>query len=177
MMRMANGEIDEFKTAFQQGCPKFLSPTTVAYEGANLSKIPLIHQCHVFLEGIENQINIPVLRGYLKLYTSIPLSKLTTFTRPKALRDKRDGEATDSEIDALVGKLLAFKMVVNELGKETIERYEVEDTTVDLDFYIDKDMINIADTKMARRVTEYFIKSISKLREMRRNVKQIKSRH
>ncbi|KIH61199.1 hypothetical protein ANCDUO_08536 [Ancylostoma duodenale] len=37
--RMTNGDLDEFRLAFQMGCPKFLSPTTVVYEGSNLSKV------------------------------------------------------------------------------------------------------------------------------------------
>lgn len=33
-------DIDEFRNAFQQGCPKFLSPTSVAfYNGHNLAKV------------------------------------------------------------------------------------------------------------------------------------------
>uniref|UniRef100_A0A183CS90 Eukaryotic translation initiation factor 3 subunit L n=1 Tax=Globodera pallida TaxID=36090 RepID=A0A183CS90_GLOPA len=66
MLRMANGDIDEFRNAFQQGCPKFLSPTTVVYEGSSVAKEPLIRQCNAFLEGIESQISLPILRGYLK---------------------------------------------------------------------------------------------------------------
>lgn len=32
-------DIDEFRLAFQQGCPKFLSPTTVVYDGPNQAKV------------------------------------------------------------------------------------------------------------------------------------------
>lgn len=60
MLRMSNGyffkinlfiqkkiiflsDIDEFRNAFQQGCPKFLSPTSVAfYNGHNLAKVNYI---------------------------------------------------------------------------------------------------------------------------------------
>uniref|UniRef100_A0A914RXB7 Uncharacterized protein n=1 Tax=Parascaris equorum TaxID=6256 RepID=A0A914RXB7_PAREQ len=72
-------DIDEFRVAFQQGCPKFLSPTTVVYEGLNQAKEPLIRQCNAFLEGIESQIMLPILRGYLKLYTTLPTKKLASF--------------------------------------------------------------------------------------------------
>lgn len=34
-----SSNIDEFRLAFQQGCPKFLSPTTVVYEGPNQAKV------------------------------------------------------------------------------------------------------------------------------------------
>jgi len=160
MLRMSNGDLDEFRNAFQQGCPKFLSPTIVVYEGGNMAKEPLIRQCNAFLEGIESQIYGPILRGYLKLYTSLPLKKLASFM-----------DVPSGEMDTFTGKLLTYKMIVNELGKETLERSEVDDSTLDLDFYIDKDMIIVADTKVARRVGEYFIKHIIKLQEVTQKVK------
>lgn len=161
MNRMSNGDIDEFRLAFQQGGPKFLSPTTVVYEGLNQAKEPLIRQCNAFLEGIESQIMLPILRGYLKLYTTLPTKKLASFM-----------DVPEAEYDTFVGKLLTFKMIVNELGKESADRSEIDDSTTDLDFYVDKDMIVIADTKVARRICEYFIKHIQKLQEINQKLKQ-----
>lgn len=45
---------------------------------------------------------------------------------------------SDSEYDTFVGKLLTFKMIVNELGKESADRGEIDDSTTDLDFYVDR---------------------------------------
>ncbi|VDK83300.1 unnamed protein product [Litomosoides sigmodontis] len=162
MNHMSNGNIDEFRLAFQQGCPKFLSPTTVVYEGPNQAKEPLLRQCNAFLEEIESQIMLPILRGYLKLYTTLPTRKLASFM-----------DVSDADYDSFVGKLLSFKMIVNELGKECIDRCEIDDSTTDLDFYVDKDMIIIADTKVARRIGEYFVKQIQKLQEVNRKLKEL----
>lgn len=161
LTRMANGDLDEFKAAFQLGCPKFLSPTTVVYEGSNQSKEPLIRQCQTFLEGIESQIAVPVLRGYLKLYTSLPTHKLASFM-----------DVGEVDYDSFLGKLLSFKMLVGELGKDDGEG-EVDESTTDIDFYVDKDMIFIADTKVARRVGEHFVKHINKLNEVQKMLKKI----
>uniref|UniRef100_A0A7E4VY36 Eukaryotic translation initiation factor 3 subunit L n=1 Tax=Panagrellus redivivus TaxID=6233 RepID=A0A7E4VY36_PANRE len=161
MSRMANGDSDEFRNSFQQGCPKFLSPTTVVFDGGNQSKEPLIRQCNAFLEGIDSQIWLPILRGYLKLYTTLPLKKLASFMDVK-----------EQEHDTFIAKLLSFKMIVNELGKATIGGQE-EDASMDLDFYVDKDMIIVADTKVARRVGEYFIKHITKLQDVMRKIKAL----
>lgn len=38
-----------------------------------------MRQCNAFLEGIESQIMLPILRGYLKLYTTLPTKKLASF--------------------------------------------------------------------------------------------------
>ncbi|VDK80010.1 unnamed protein product [Onchocerca ochengi] len=162
MNHMSNGNIDEFRLAFQQGCPKFLSPTTVVYEGPNQAKEPLLRQCNAFLEEIESQIMLPILRGYLKLYTTLPTRKLASFM-----------DVSDADYDSFVGKLLSFKMIVNELGKECMDRCEIDDSTTDLDFYVDKDMIIIADTKVARRIGEYFVKQIQKLQEVNRKLKEL----
>jgi len=161
MTRMANGDIDEFRNAFQQGCPKFLSPTTIVFEGTNMAKEPLTRQCNAFLEGIESQIWLPILRGYLKLYTTLPLKKLASFMDIK-----------EQDNDSFIAKLLSFKMIVNELGKETIGG-DAEDSSMDLDFYVDKDMIIVADTKVARRVGEYFIKHITKLQDVTRKIQEL----
>uniref|UniRef100_A0A1I7ZQG7 Eukaryotic translation initiation factor 3 subunit L n=1 Tax=Steinernema glaseri TaxID=37863 RepID=A0A1I7ZQG7_9BILA len=162
MLRMTNGDIDEFKNAFQTGCPKFLSPTTVAFDGPNVSKEPLTRQCNAFLEGIESQISLPILRGYLQLYTSLSTEKLAGFM-----------DVAPTDYDTFIGKLLTFKMIVNELGKETNDGGDVDDSTTDLDFYVDKNMIVIADTKVGRRVGEYFIKHVQKMQEVAEKLKAI----
>ncbi|KHN75659.1 Eukaryotic translation initiation factor 3 subunit L, partial [Toxocara canis] len=159
MNRMSNGDIDEFRVAFQQGCPKFLSPTTVVYEGLNQAKEPLIRQCNAFLEGIESQIMLPILRGYLKLYTTLPTKKLASFM-----------DVAECDYDSFIGKLLTFKMIVTELGKGSNDHGDIDDSTTDLDFYVDRDMIIIADTKVARRIGEYFVKHIQKLQEVSHHI-------
>ncbi|PIO62934.1 hypothetical protein TELCIR_15486 [Teladorsagia circumcincta] len=109
-------------------CPKFLSPTTVVYEGSNLSKEPLLRQSQAFLEGVEAQMALPVLRGYLKLYTSLPTKKLASFM-----------DVDDKNYDSFLGKLLTYKMVVNELGKDSLASSNDDDEpNTDIDFYVDK---------------------------------------
>ncbi|KHN84099.1 Eukaryotic translation initiation factor 3 subunit L [Toxocara canis] len=115
---------------------------------------PLIRQCNAFLEGIESQIMLPILRGYLKLYTTLPTKKLASFM-----------DVAECDYDSFIGKLLTFKMIVTELGKGSNDHGDIDDSTTDLDFYVDRDMIIIADTKVARRIGEYFVKHIQKLQE------------
>jgi len=123
----------------------------------NFSKEPTLLQSRVFMEEVKQQIMIPVLRGYLKLYTTMPVAKLASFV--------------DVPENELISSLLSFKHKMcdvsrNELGAE-------DDSTTDLDFYIDKDMIHVADTKVARRYGEYFIRHIQKLMELNKNLSKI----
>ena len=43
----------------------------------------------------------------------------------------------------------------------------------EVDFYIDKNMIHIADTKVARRYGDFFIRQIHKFDELNRGLKKI----
>ncbi|TMS34514.1 hypothetical protein L596_002092 [Steinernema carpocapsae] len=171
MVRMANGaplspasfyENSRHRRVPQRVSDRLPSPTTVAFEGANVSKEPLTRQCNAFLEGIESQISLPILRGYLQLYTSLSTEKLAGFM-----------DVAEKDYDTFIGKLLTFKMIVSELGKEARDGVDVEDSTTDLDFYVDKNMIVIADTKVGRKVGEYFIKHIQKLQEVSKKLKAI----
>jgi len=44
----------------------------------------------------------------------------------------------------------------------------------EVDFYIDKDMIHIADTKVGRRYGDYFIRHIHMCDELNRSLKSLK---
>ncbi|CAI5441908.1 unnamed protein product [Caenorhabditis angaria] len=166
IMHMANGNIDEFRNAFSTGCPKFLSPTTVVYEGTNQSKEPLLRQLQSFLEGIESQMALPVLRGYLKLYTTLPTKKLASFM-----------DVDNDHYDSFLGKLLTYKMIVNELGKDgVLANNDDDEPQTDIDFYVDRDMICIADTKVARHVGEHFIRHIQKLHEVQQVLARLENK-
>lgn len=39
-----------------------------------------------------------------------------------------------------------------------------EQTTLDIDFYVDKDMVHISDTKIARHYGDYYVQQVLKLR-------------
>ena len=43
----------------------------------------------------------------------------------------------------------------------------------EVDFYIDKNMIHIADTKVARRYGDFFIRQIHKFDELNRGLRKI----
>ncbi|KHJ80678.1 hypothetical protein OESDEN_19644 [Oesophagostomum dentatum] len=65
-------------------------------------------------------------------------------------------------------------MIVNELGKDSIATPTDDDEpNTDIDFYVDKDMICIADTKVARRVGEHFIRHMQKLHEVQKLLKKL----
>ncbi|KAH7943389.1 hypothetical protein HPB52_007792 [Rhipicephalus sanguineus] len=123
-------------------CPKFLNPvppplnaaTLENKETRNYAKEPLQQQLNVFLSEVEGQLMIPTIRSFLKLYTTMPVSKLASF-----LEDSDGSSSLDGEFQS---------------GS-------------DVDFFIDRDMIHIADTKVARRYGDFYIRQYHKFEEVR----------
>ena len=78
---------------FNFSCPKFVSPTQppIVPPHTNTHLEPTARQWRVFEEELDIQAKIPGTRRYLKLYTTMPLSKLAGFM-----------EVSDSELLSLL---------------------------------------------------------------------------
>ena len=144
MNKMSRGELPEFEASFTFSCPKFLSPVPPNYDDVNfdgdaLHKEPLRLQLKVFMDEVQQQLMLPTIRSYLKLYTTMPLDKMAGFMEmpPEEFRNH----------------LLAFKhKMKNVVWTKGTSGLEGEfQSGSEVDFYIDKNMIHIADTKVARR--------------------------
>ena len=75
----------EFEACYTFACPKFLSAIPPSLEeapsaaGEALHKEPLRLQMKVFMDEVKQQMLLPTVRSYLKLYTSMPLEKLADY--------------------------------------------------------------------------------------------------
>ncbi len=105
---------------------------------------------------------LPTVRSYLKLYTSMPLDKLAKYM--------------NIDVDELETHLLCFKhKMMNMVWSKGASGLEGDfQSESEVDFYIDKNMIHIADTKVDRRYGDYFIRQIHKFEELNRSLKAIK---
>lgn len=162
-LRMQKGDLQEFEQCFSFACPKFLSPVPPNYDlmVENFHKEPYKLQLRVFLEEVGQQIQIPTIRSYLKLYTTLPVSKLAIFM--------------DESEERLMTQLMCFKHKMKNLvwtkGTSCLEG-EFQSAS-EVDFYVDRNMIHVADTKVARRYGDFFIRQIHKFEEITRNLQQI----
>merc|ERR1712037_611751 len=134
MNKMSRGELPEFEACFTFSCPKFLSPVPPNYDAVNfdgdaLHKEPLRLQLKVFMDE-EQQLMLPTIRSYLKLYTTMPLDKMAGFMEmpPEEFRNH----------------LLAFKhKMKNVVWTKGTSGLEGEfQSGSEVDFYIDKNMIH-----------------------------------
>merc|ERR1719259_1592404 len=165
MNKMQRGEMEEFESCFTSSCPKFLSPIPPTFDVLNADpeafKEPQRLQLRVFMEEVSQQRMCPTIRSYLKLYTTMPLDKMAGFMNmsPEIFRNH----------------LLAFKhKMKNVVWTKGTSGLEGEfQSGSEVDFFIDKNMIHIADTKVARRYGDFFIRQIHKFDELNRGLKKI----
>ncbi|KAG1650108.1 Eukaryotic translation initiation factor 3 subunit L [Nymphon striatum] len=165
MQKMQKGDTQEFENAFTFACPKFLSPVPPTYDGTpapGTNKEPFNLQLAVFLEEVQQQINLPTIRSFLKLYTAMPISQLAAYM--------------GVEEESFRSNLLCFKhKMKNVVWTKGTSGLEGEfQSGSELDFYVDKDMIHIADTKVARRYGDFFIRQIHKFHEMNNMLSELK---
>ncbi|KAK3929849.1 Eukaryotic translation initiation factor 3 subunit L, partial [Frankliniella fusca] len=174
MYKMQYGDLQEFEQCFVFACPKFLlpSPPPADAPAEDYMKDAMKHQTQVFMDEVKQQKMLPTIRSYLKLYTTLPLSKLATFMS----QGQRSGDSSkwdlNKEMAALGIHLLCFKHkmknVVWTKGASGLDgKFQ---SGSELDFYIDNDMIHIADTKVAHRYGDFFIRKVLKFEELNRKL-------
>ncbi|EDO38083.1 predicted protein [Nematostella vectensis] len=163
MQKLQKGDLQMFEECFSYSCPKFVSPVPPNFDAppANYNREPFNLQLKVFMNEVAQQSMIPVIRSYLKLYTTMPIAKLAAFL--------------DMDEATFRNQLLCYKHKQRNLvwTKGTDGLDGEQQSSSEVDFYIDRDMIHIADTKVDRRYGEFFMRQIYKFDEMARNLQAL----
>lgn len=159
LAKLQRGDREELQSMFHYACPKFLSPVPPNFEGVTDQYLmePYNQQLNVFLDEVKQQLLISDIRSFLKLYTTLPIAKLASFI-----------DKTPEELKSI---LLCFKHKMSNI--ESDQANEEFRSSSEVDFYIHKDMVHIADTKVATRFSDFFIRQIHKINEMNANIKII----
>lgn len=157
LIKLQRGDRDELSNMFHYSCPKFLSPVPPNFEGITDQYMmePYNQQLKVFLDEVSQQLLISDIRSFLKLYTTLPISKLASFIGK-----------SPAELKSI---LFCFKHKMSNIeSDQTTEEFR---SSSEVDFYINNEMVHIADTKVATRFSDFFIRQIHKLNEMNTNLK------
>lgn len=172
MYKMQCGDLDVFRNFYTFSCPKFVSPCPppMNADADDFVKDPLDHQTQVFMDEVSQQQNLPTIRSYLKLYTTLPLTKLAAFMV------QNPQEEDERKMSKLLINLLCFKHKMKNIvwTKGTSGLEGKFQSGSELDFYIDDDMIHIADTKVSHRYGDFFIRKILKFEDLNRRLHQFK---
>jgi len=145
-------DLRDIEQNFAYGCPKFVSP--VGPSGDDVSQLAL--QRKLFIKEINQQSSLPLIRSYLKLYTTIDIHKLANLLEKK--HDK----------DTLRTYLVRFVHKNRQLQWSTGMRPNEGTWTssTNLDFYIDGEMIHVIDSAVTKRYAEVFLRNCNKLEEI-----------
>lgn len=143
-----NDPIKQLEEWFVHSCPKFITPNLPDLENPAYLE-PMKYQMSLFIRDAKQQLFIPIVRSYMKLYTTMSVSKLASFMQ--------------MDEDTFRMLLIRYKHKTRQKKWQTGSVLQGEYTSQsDFNFYLREDMIHIVETKMARRYGEYFIRQINK---------------
>ncbi|KAF8427827.1 RNA polymerase I-associated factor PAF67-domain-containing protein [Tirmania nivea] len=137
-----------FEKLFLVACPKFISPIPPDWDNPAVNVDPSQHQLQIFMADMKNAMVLgPIIKSYLKLYTTVDLSKLAAFL--------------DVDKEELRNHLLVFK----QRSRQTrwVEGGLVEGeivNTSDIDFALKGDLIQVSEAKVGRKLVEWYLKNL-----------------
>jgi translation initiation factor 3 subunit L len=160
MSRLGQGVQSAYDELFSYSCPKFVTPAPPAGASAEEGTAPAAAsnyneeayrmQLKLFMAEVASFDKMPVLRSFLKLYTTIPIAKLA------------DLMETDAAV--LRNQLTCMKQKTRVLewrgGASALDGVWV--ACSDVDFQIAGDMIHVTDVKPPKRNGDYFLRHITK---------------
>jgi len=138
-----------FEELFLSACPKFISPNPPDFDNPGSNVDPSQHHLKVFMYDVKNTIFVPVLKSYLKLYTTMDLNKLASFVE------------TDAE--TLRKQLVVYKQKNRQVRWVEGSLLEGELThTSDLDFALQGDIVHVSEAKVGRRLVDWYLRNLQR---------------
>ncbi|KAJ9449231.1 Eukaryotic translation initiation factor 3 subunit L [Diplonema papillatum] len=167
--------VGTFKSLFMQACPRFILSAAALdiLDSESGKKEALNMQLSLFLREVRQQLRLPILRSYLKLYSTIPLEKLASTATEAPMEDGVEVRTASSEAEKakLTRELLCLKHKSRQLacnwqagGAPIQGTYKC---LADADFYLDRNIIHIdADFRRPQTNCSYFVSNIESLRNV-----------
>jgi len=155
--------------------------------GGDMSAAALSQQSSIFLRDVRQQLQLPELRSYLKLYTTIGLDKLARFMNAdeSALRahllglkhkagDSRSAAADGPTVAAVTTAAASTAAVGAAVGAEgpAVADDGAPPSAADLAFYVDGNDVHVSGTVVETRYGEYFMEQVGKSAELLTAVKR-----
>lgn len=191
LIRMQRGDEDAFVESFAFACPKFISPTISDHESTDEDAPAELHhhsteaykqQLRVFINEVRQMLCVPNLRSVLKLYSSIPISKLASLTSEASSSSSSssstsstsaggssgtNNSATPADEARVVQQLLCYRhktrvaLPTRYAGKNTASGASSTASQNEIDFYFVNDMVHIGDHQKNRAsIAHYFLKNL-----------------
>ena len=193
LLKIEAGE-EGYEEIFMFSCPKFISPAvpdyasvsnptaatagkdanaagTVTHAGQDAYRL----QINQFMLEMTQQQSLRKLRSYMKLYTSIGVSKLAGFN--------------DTAEDDFLARLVCCKHKMRQLERADVSSYDgaqiegagassgedKSNTALDIHYYIMGDMVHVDEAEKQRRFENYFMRGIKMNGEIIKDVENIET--
>eukprot|EP00891_Asterochloris_glomerata_P008661 jgi/Astpho2/8661/Aster-05134 len=120
IQRMHRGEQGTFEELFTYSCPKFVTaaPHSLDAPAVNTNQEAYRQQLRIFLAFVDQTRHLPALKQFLKLYTSISLTKLAGLMDMDS--DNLSGQLQVLKVD------VEFKLTTDANGKDVISMLPVK---------------------------------------------------
>lgn len=138
-----------FEELFRAACPRFISPTPPDFENPHLNPDPVEHHLAIFMNEVKTNMFAPTVRSYLKLYTTMDLTKLAGFL----------------EVDA---ETLRSWLLVNKQRSRQVRHSEgglLEGDVInsnELDYAMEGDLIHVSEAKVGRRLVDWYLRNLAR---------------
>lgn len=88
MQRGGPESLPIFEELFRAACPKFISPVPPDFDNPESNIDPVEHHLAIFMDEVKTNMYSPTIKSYLRLYTTMDLTKLAGFleVKPDELR-------------------------------------------------------------------------------------------
>ncbi|KAJ1469261.1 translation initiation factor 3 complex subunit L, partial [Baffinella frigidus] len=167
LVRLGKGEENMFEEFFRNAAPKSIYPCVPNYkdQDTRVMSQTLNQQWNTLLQDIRQQHRLPMLRSYLRLYSSISTAKLAVFA---------DGMPEDE----LRCHILCLKHKTTGLVKDWQSSSQAQppmagivESSSNVDFYVTKGVVHVAETRVAPTFVPYFVKNINKLEKLLKDLR------
>lgn len=163
--KMAQGDTSVFEEIFYDNCPRYITARAPDYDkDMGLHKEAANLQVRVFVNEMRQQSGAPAIESCLKLCTATTLKKLGEFT-------KNDNE------DAMMADLLAIRASSLELKRSSTSDQPTSGSWTTqgarTPFYIDGNVVHVADPVPVQRYGQTFISNIMKYEDLIADVRHI----
>jgi len=158
--RMNKGELAVFDEVFDKSCPQFITAATPNYAlKINTELDARQHQKRIFLNDISERASLPEILSYLKLCSTVSVSRLASFL-------KWDEAKLIQELLALKHKTRNMQWRPGGSGVGGGPLAGKLTSAAELNFAMSRDVMHVAEYRTQSRYPDYFVRKSLRLEEI-----------
>jgi translation initiation factor 3 subunit L len=156
--KLQKGDQTTFEELFNYTCPKFISPAPPDWNAIETFNPNEAHQrqLNLFLTEVQQQAKFPEIRAYMRLYSAMPVPKLSQFL--------------DLDADTLRTLLMCYKYKTRQVQQAGPLFDGMSVSQPDVSFTLDGSMMHMVAQKPQKQYTNIFLQQIVKFQDIIRSI-------